>query len=82
MNITDIKRLIRVYRKADEVGLPIMSCSIQRGLMDYAHGKRAECKERLEESVRFCEIAMHGTQVAQEFAPGAKAILKKILEKI
>lgn len=82
MNITDIKRLVRLYRRADKIGLAILACSVRCALLHFAHRERGAARERLEESVRFCEIAKSGTQAAQEFAPGAKAILENILAKI
>lgn len=81
MNMTDIKRLVRVYRQADSVGLAILSCSVQRALLHIAHREPRAAEARLRESVRFCEIAMSGTDKAREFAPGAKAIIQNILKK-
>lgn len=81
MNITDIKRLVRVYRQADNAGLYILSCSVQRALLHIAHREPQQAGERLRESVRFCEIAMSGSEAAQQFAPGAKAVINRILQK-
>ena len=81
MNMADIKRLVRIYRRADEVGLAILSCSVQRALLAVAHKDKGESERRMRESVRFCEIAMSGTDKAREFAPGAKAIIQNILKK-
>jgi hypothetical protein len=81
MNLRDIKRLVRVYRQAEAVGLVILSCSVQRALLHVAHHEAQAAESRLRESVRFCEIAMSGTDKAREFAPGAKAIIQNILKK-
>lgn len=81
MNLKDVKRLVRVYRQAEAVGLVILSCSVQRALLHVAHHEKEAAGERLRESVRFCEIAMSGTERAREFAPGAKAIIRQILKK-
>lgn len=82
MRINDVKQLVRVYTRADEIGLAILACSVRRALMAIAKRDWDTCKSRLKESLRFCEIAKSGTEKARLAAPGFKMVICRILAKI
>lgn len=81
MNYQDVNRLIRIVEYAEKVSLMILACSVRRCLEAYAERDLPEVKRRLEESVRFCEVAKSATVPARLFAVGAKPVLQRILEK-
>ena len=83
MNFTDLKRLIRIYNRAEDIGLIILSGTVQQAVRAASKKDFEEARSRLEVALTFCNIATKaGTDEAKQFAPGAGVIIKNILDKL